>query len=795
MSLKEYRSKRDLEESKEPVGGQKAQAGPLHFCVQKHAARRLHYDFRLEYKGVLLSWAVPKGPSLNPRDKRLAVRVEDHPLDYQYFEGTIPKGHYGAGTVEIWDHGTFAVPNGKAPKKIEKHLEEGLRKGHFTVILQGNKLKGEFFFQKLKSSKDDKSWLLIKREDAYAVGKAAVENSAKQAEMPEFISPMLATLTDRPFNGEDWLFEIKWDGYRALAFVDEKGVQLKSRNRLLLNEKFPSIVDNLKKIPAKVILDGELVVLDHEGRSDFQLMQNYQKKRKGALYYYVFDLLYADGQDLRHLPLIERKNILKKILNKAPLSLIRFSDHVINEGEEFYKEASERQLEGIIAKKISSPYRSQRSQDWLKIKTGLRQEVVVGGFTQPRGSRKKFGALLVGVYDDQGALHYVGHVGGGFSHSLLEEVYQQLSPLTQTNSPFKNAPKPNMPVTWVKPELICEVSFAEWTKDNMMRQPIFRGVRIDKEPEEVKKEVSTPKAEKKEGIRKIKDLELTHLDKLYWPQENYTKGDLLAYYHEVAPYILPYLRNRPITLHRFPDGIEGKEFYQKDISFSHPAWLKTYPVKHDGKVDHYLLIPDLRSLLYAVNLGSIDLHPCMSPCRNLEKPSYCVIDLDPEEIAFEEVIEVAAATHQFLEKAKIKNYCKTSGGKGLHIFIPLHSKYDYEQSKQFAYIISLCIHKQFPSITSLERSPQNRQKKIYLDYLQNSPLQTIVAPYSVRPRPGASVSTPLLWEEVKTGLDPKDFNMQTILERLGKMGDIFKPIFSSGVNMQTALNRLKKLLD
>ncbi|CCB86019.1 putative DNA ligase-like protein Rv0938/MT0965 [Parachlamydia acanthamoebae UV-7] len=792
MSLGEYRSKRDLNKSKEPSAGKNKRSDALNFCIQKHAARRLHYDFRLEYKGVLLSWAVPKGPSLDPYDKRLAIQVEDHPLDYQYFEGTIPKGNYGAGKVEIWDRGTYTVPHVTTREEIEKYLTIGLKKGHFAVILHGEKLQGEFVFQKLKQDAEDTAWLLIKKEDAFAT-ETDHDKPAKQVKMPEFVTPMLATLADHPFSSEDWLFEIKWDGYRALAFIDPNNVQLKSRNRILLNDRFPVIVDSLKKVKDKVIFDGELVVLDSAGKSDFQLMQNYQKDHAGVLYYYVFDLLYKDGQDLRNLPLIERKNLLKKLLKELNLPLIRYSDHIVKDGEDFYKEAVKNKLEGIIGKKVTSTYQSRRSQDWVKIKTALRQEVVIGGFTEPRGSRKKFGALLVGVYDDQGELHYVGHVGGGFTDELLEDVYKQLLPLSQKKSPFKNIPKPNMPVTWIKPKLVCEVSFAEWTKDDIMRQPIFRGLRIDKNPKEVKKEIPTASEEKKGRTSKRQELELTNLDKLYWPKEKYTKGDLIAYYQKVAPYLLPYLRNRPITLHRFPDGIEGKDFYQKNIDFSHPDWLKTFPVQHEGKVDHYLMISDLRSLLYAVNLGSIDLHPFTSRCKNLEKPDYCIIDLDPHDIAFEKVIEIASATHELLERAKIKNYCKTSGGKGLHIFIPLHAKYDYEQSKEFAHVIALCIHKQFPTITSVERSPQSRPKKIYLDYLQNRALQTIVAPYSVRPRPGALVSTPLLWEEVKPGLDPKDFDIHTILKRLDKMGDIFKPILGGGVNMQTALNRLKKM--
>lgn len=804
MSLKEYRSKRNLKESREPAATRGNSSELLRFCVQKHHARRLHYDFRLEYEGVLLSWAIPKGPSLNPKDKRLAVKVEDHPLEYQYFEGMIPAGNYGAGKVEIWDSGFYSLPNAQTSQEIEKGLTQGLKKGHFTIILHGKKLKGAFTFQKLQSASQDNNWLLIKKEDSTNISPPTNRKknsqkkhliSDKQSKMPEFIYPMLATLVSAPFSSEEWLFEIKWDGYRALAFINKGEVRLKSRANKLLNAKFPSIIENLEKIDEQVILDGEIVVVDEEGKSHFQLIQNYQKSEKGNLYYYVFDLLFKNGEDLRNLPLTNRREILKNFLNEHSFSLIRFSDDIFKDGESFFKEAAKKQLEGIIGKKITSIYQSRRSQDWVKIKTGLRQEVVIGGFTAPRGSRKKFGSLLVGVYDDQNELNYVGHVGGGFDSKLLEIVYHKLIPLIRKKSPFKKEPEANEAVTWVKPQLVCEVSFAEWTKDNRMRQPIFHGLRTDKIPKSIKKEMAElpPKA----GVKKEKSknssekIALTNLDKIYWKEENYTKGDLLEYYKIVSPIILPYLKDRPIMMHRFPNGIGGKDFYQKDFNAC-PDWIKIYPIQHEETVIHYLGISDLHSLLYVVNLGSIDLHPFLSRYQKLEYPDYCVIDLDPLEIDFEKVVEAALVAHEILEEIKIKHYCKTSGSKGLHLLIPLHGKYDYEQSQKFAEIISFCIHNKLPQTTSLERSPKKRAKKVYLDCLQNRFGQTLVAPYSVRPRPKAPVSTPLLWSEVNKHLDPNAFNITTIPSRLKEKGDIFKGILREGVNIKTSLEKLKK---
>lgn len=484
------------------------------------------------------------------------------------------------------------------------------------------------------------------------------------------------------------------------------------------------------------------------------------------------------------------------LLKESSLPFIRFSDHLIKDGVSFFKEAKKLHLEGVIGKKLTSTYQSRRSSDWVKIKTSLRQEVVICGFTAPRGSRKKFGALLMGIYDGKRELSYVGHVGGGFDSKLLNDTYETLKPLIQEKCPFKKPPKTNAPFTWLKPKLVCEVSFAQWTKDNLMRQPIFKGLRMDKSPKDIKKEIPEQISNKKENKKQKfgKELTLTNLDKIYWPKENFTKGDLLDYYETISPFILPYLKDRPIMLHRYPDGIEGKDFYQKDIAFSHPEWVRTYPVQHEGKVDHYLLINDLRSLLYAVNLGSIDLHPFMSRYKTLDKPDYCVIDLDPHDISFDKLIECALETHKILDEIGINHYCKTSGGKGLHIMIPLHAKYDYEQSKQFALLIATCIHERLPKTTSLDRDPKKRPKKIYLDYLQNRTGQTIVAPYSVRPRPKALVSTPLLWKEVNKNLDITQFNIQTIPTRLRKIGDSFKPIMGAGVNIKKTIATLQTML-
>lgn len=490
MELKKYKEKRNFKETPEPIEKAKKGGKLLRFCVQEHHARHLHYDFRLEHQGVLLSWAVPKGPSLNPKDKRLAIHVEDHPLAYQYFEGTIPKGNYGAGTVKIWDKGTYATVETTDKKECEKIITKGLKQGHLALIMNGDVLKGEYILQKLKKDPEDKAWLLIKKKDEFSSKKSIKKKVAK---LPEFISPMLATLMKEPFDSADWLFEIKWDGFRGLAFVDNGKVILKSRTNNSLNKNFPEIIENLKQIHGQAIFDGELVILDSKGRSNFQLMQNYQREKTGTLCYYVFDILLKDGVNLRDRPLIERKEILKKLLQELSLPLVRYSDHILNKGVKFFKEASKIGLEGIIGKKLLSTYQSKRSRDWVKIKTHLRQEVVIAGFTEPKGSREKFGALIIGVYDENHDLINVGHVGGGFNTKLLHELYSKFKPLIVKKCPFKNAPKTNGPVTWIKPQLVCEVSFSEWTKGNQMRQPIFQGMRIDKDPKSVVKEMAIKK--------------------------------------------------------------------------------------------------------------------------------------------------------------------------------------------------------------------------------------------------------------------------------------------------------------
>ncbi len=597
---------------------------------------------------------------------------------------------------------------------------------------------------------------------------------------------MLATLIDKPFNDKDWIFEIKWDGFRALAYLDGKNVELVSRNEKSFNEVYPSIIDELKRMNTQAVIDGEIVVQNNQGRADFQSIQNYQRYGEGTLVYYAFDLLYINGRDLRQEPLIKRKEILKEFLSEGNHPHIRYNDHIVEKGIEFFKKASEKDLEGIIGKYALSTYEEKRSTSWVKIKHSKRQEFVIGGFTAPKGGRKNFGALLIGVHKGND-LVYAGHVGGGFNTKLLEDVSKKLKALVQIQCPFKKEPKTNTKATWVKPKLICEVSYAEWTSDGILRQPIFQGLRNDKSPEEVTREMQMHVTK---SIKK-KVSEFTNEDKVYYPKEKYTKGDVLAYYEKIAPHILPYLKNRPIVMRRFPNGINSDSFVQKDL-ITHPEWIETYPVQHEGKVVNYLSINDVKSLLYAVNLGSIEIHAFNTTYDDLEHPTFCVIDLDPENISFDAVVEAAQVVHDILESVGIASYCKTSGATGLHIYIPLHEKYTIEQSHQFAKLVAYLANQQLPKTTSIERMPSQRQKRVYLDFGQNNRGQTLVCPYSLRAKEGATVSTPLDWKEVKKGLDPKKFNIETIFKRLDTKGDLFKGVLGKGADLTKALKKLER---
>jgi bifunctional non-homologous end joining protein LigD len=644
----------------------------------------------------------------------------------------------------------------------------------------------------------------------------AVDNKQVGAmPMPHLIDPMTAKLTDGPFDDPNWLFEVKWDGYRAVAEVKEGHLELYSRNGKSFKDKYKPVVEALQNLPHQAVFDGELVVLDENGKANFQALQNYQNTPSEHLYYYIFDLLYLNGEDLRNQPLLERKKKLEQVLSKAKDPL-RYSEHRIGDGIQFFKEAQQHQWEGIMAKAAESKYLiGKRSQEWLKIKTHLRQEAIIAGFTEPKGSRVHIGALVLAVYEGK-ELKYVGQSGSGFNKQSLTELKAKLEPLVQEHSPFKEKVPLSRDVTWVKPELVCELSFAEWTSDGQMRQAIFEGLRTDKkakdvihEPvissEKVVEEKSTgkqaeiPKSGKKQEDTMVLQLDrievpITHPEKLYWPQEGITKGDLVNYYQSMADIILPYLKDRPESLLRNPNGITKPGFFQKDAGDNAPEWVETKAIKAEstGQEVDYIICQNKATLAYLNNLGCIQLNPWNSRLQSIDHPDYLVLDLDPGENTYDEVVETALVAKQVLDELKIPVYAKTSGATGMHLYVPLAAKFPFEQVKDLALLLAQKVQERLPKLTSLERSPKERRNQIYIDYMQNAITQTIAAPYCVRPRAGATVSTPLQWQEVKKGLHPSQFTIKNVPDRVKKLGDIFQPVLGEGIDVAAYLKELKK---
>lgn len=828
MGLEKYHAKRHFQKTPEPKGGKAGSHSKLAFVVQEHHASQLHYDFRLELDGVLKSWAVPKGPSLDPHVHHLAMQVEDHPYEYRKFEGEIPEGNYGAGTVIIWDEGTYEPR--AATEDPQKTLRAQLRKGHLTFVLHGQKLHGEFALIRMHGD-DERAWLLIKKGDEFATtqditkqdtsiksGKRVDEVGSRAAvpagyltcpkvASPWHVSPMLTTLVDEPFDKEGWLFEIKWDGYRAIGAKKGQEVSLYSRNSLDFGTAYPAVSEALRTLPKDVIVDGEIVITDQEGRPHFEWLQSWRRAehQAGSLYYYVFDILWYEGYDVRELPLIERKKLLASVIPKK--SIIRYSDHIEAKGKALFTEMQHRGLEGIVAKKGDSFYREKnRGEAWLKIKTHQRQEVVIGGFTEPRGTRQYLGALIIGVYD-HGELVYVGHSGGGIPDAARKKLRQQLDRLERKTSPFNATPKPNAPVHWVRPELVCEMSFSEWTEDGSMRHPAFDGLRPDKKPSAIHREKPRPmraiaKDSKKQSVS-VKEqpamsssLVITHPDKVFFPKHKYTKGDMIAYYQSVADYILPYLKDRPHSLLRQPDGLTGEAFFQKNMEHL-PDWVPYADIYSESNKDtlRWTVGGKLDTLLYMVQLGCIEINPWNSRLQHLDRPDWVVIDLDPEGVTFKDVITVAREVKRVCDEWHVPCYPKTSGKTGIHIYIPLQAKYSYEQSKNFAHLLALEVNSRQPKLTSVERMPEKRRHKIYLDFLQNREGQTLAAPYSLRPNSEACVSMPLHWDEVRPSLKPTDFTIKNALKRLQRTGDLWKPVLGKGIDLPKILKSFEKSLD
>ena len=862
-NLSTYRAKRSPDRSPEPVGTVSPVPGNL-FVVHKHAARNLHFDLRLEMDGVLRSWAVPKGPSYDQKEKRLAVKVEDHPLEYGDFEGVIPAGNYGAGGVIVWDRGEW-VP-------IEP-WREGLEKGKLLFELKGYKLHGKWTLVKMKKS--EKDWLLIKERDAWmrppgepdafpeesvlsgltveeiksgetpaAQIRKALEGEAKAVRTrvdAKSVEAMHCETEDKAFTRDGWLFELKLDGYRLIASKSHGEALLLTRNGNDYTSVFPEIARAVKSLPFDdCIIDGEVVCLEANGLPSFSRLQKRGRLsspmeiRRAVVEFpatfYAFDLLAFEDFDVRPLPLVRRKELLKDVV--PALGILRYLDHIEREGEAFLEQVTAMGLEGIVAKKANSPYRRGRSKDWLKIKAERTGDFVIVGFTKPKGSRSHLGALQLADWVN-GTLVYAGRVGTGFNDELLKELHELLDPIVRQDplcagpvsepgkEPLKSEDIPDTTTTtWVDAVYVCEIRYREFTPDGLLRHSTFLRMRTDKRPHECERqgwsslvESATPDSATdsadpvadashelpappaKAPVQKT--INFSNLKKIFWPVEKYTKGDLIDYYRSVSKWLLPYLANRPLVLTRFPDGIDGKSFYQKDAPVFVPDWIRTVPIwsEETQRAIRYFICDCEEALLYIANMGSIPIHMWASREGSLELPDWCVIDLDPKEAPFSDVIRCAQVLHRVCESVGLPSYVKTTGKTGLHILLPLGRQCTYEQSRMLGELLARCVLRELNDIATITRHVTKRGDKVYLDYLQNSHGQTIVAPFSVRPLPGATVSMPLLWDEVNESLDPKAFTIKNAPERMERFGaDPVLPVLETKPDLAHVLDQLAGLM-
>lgn len=874
------------------------------FVVQKHRATRLHYDFRLEIEGVLASWAVPKGPSQNSGDKRLAVQTEDHPLAYGGFEGNIPEGNYGAGTVMVWDRGTYAVEN--APGKHFTAAEQ-VKKGEIKFALNGEKLRGSFVLVKLKQSQKGNEWLMIKHKDAaedsswdidqhdgsVLTGRTIEEikqeappkrdpspitpaelPDAYRAAMPAKLEPMLATIGDRPFSHPDWLFEIKWDGVRALAWIDHGQLTIRARSGADITARYPELAGLPNALSARqAILDGEIAALDERGHSDFGLLQERMHVRAPSkelvarvpAVYFLFDLIYCDGYDLRKSPLLARKQLLQRLLHAS--ETFRYSDHQQQFGKELFDLAKQNDLEGIVAKRIDSIYVSDRSSSWLKLKATKNLDAVIGGWTEARTAALPFGSLLLGLYEGN-KLRFIGHVGTGFDTKKHEELSARMKDLAAAKTPFEKAPVTNEKAFWVEPKLVARVKYGGWTHEDALRHPVFVALREDMRPEDCKWETEAepahenpsapeetetdastetmPASKKSLHPRKShaaatsptapsvvrspeivgrvitreadiekelfegkaeqinieldgKRLRFTNLNKIYFPESGYTKRNLLAYYYRMADYLLPFLRGRALVLRRYPDGIKGQAFFQKDVREGLPDWFKTVPIDSEerGKVIHYATADDRASLLFLTSLGCIDHNPWSNRYDDYDHPDYFFFDLDPSDgTEFSVVVKVAQALHQALEELQVTHFMKTSGATGFHIFVPVEPVYTYDQLRTFAEIIARNVTDEHKNLVTSERIVAKRPAgRVLIDVAQNAHGKPLAAAYSVRAFPKAPVSTPVLPRELRTSLKPENFNMKTLRGRLEEKGDLWADFWDKRQRLENAIELLSQRME
>ncbi|HEX5031207.1 MAG TPA: DNA ligase D [Candidatus Eisenbacteria bacterium] len=854
-NLEKYRQKRDPGRTPEPFGESSSGGAPgagRRFVVQKHWARAMHYDLRLELDGVLKSWAVPKGPSTRAEEKRLAVHVEDHPLEYGSFEGMIPAGNYGAGSVIVWDDGWYRSFK-------SEDLMEQYERGKMELEFFGFKMRGRWTL--VRMSRSQKDWLFLKKDDGLASSVEAVDRYPESVitgltveEMRDRAGTLasvreravslgaskgdlfgaklaltLATLEDRPPKGPDWLYEIKYDGVRVLASRREGDVQMIGRSGEDITKRYPEIAQALAALATpRFTLDGEIIAEDENGHPLFQRLQARMHLTKPRdieaartripVRAVFFDCLGVEGYDLRGLKLEERKELLARVV--PPRGAVQRADHILEHGEAFLAAVAEMGLEGIVAKRIASRYAGRRTPDWVKVKCDRRDLFVIGGATRPQGARTGFGALHVGRYD-KGKLVYVTKVGTGFDDKALKDIGAELKPLERGTSPFDTRSPKGPGHTWYEPRLVCEVRYTEWTREGGLRHPAFLGMRPGVNPEDVKAPEAmaieadgegtapaapTAPAERTERAAPAKrakarpavsgerhEVALTNLKKKFWP-DGTTKGDLVGYYEKVAPLLLPYLRDRPVVLTRYPDGIEGKSFFQKDAPVYVPGWVRTQMIhaKDTDRDIRYFVIDDEDMLRYVANMGTIPLHVWNARVASLDRPDWMVLDLDPKEAPFTHVVQVARALKKILDDLELPSVPKTSGATGLHILLPMERRYTHEEVRTFARLLATMAVETLPDISTIVRAIRGRGGKVYVDFGQNGHGNTIVAPYSVRPLPGAPASCPLRWDEVNARLDPARFTIRTIPERFEEMEDPLRTVLGEGIDMAEAIATIER---
>jgi bifunctional non-homologous end joining protein LigD len=838
--LSTYHAKRNFGVTPEPRGRVVAPQEELRFVIQKHHARKLHYDFRLEFDGTLKSWAVPRGPSLDPKDKRLAVHVEDHPLDYIDFEGDIPEAQYGAGHVEVWDIGTWE-PDGDP--------SEAYRQGKIKFRLHGKKLQGGWNLvrTRLQASSDKEQWLLIKERDDEAraasdfdvtealphsvlqdrdvnesaprsraapakaqARKATIKaaqtekkSRARKSPMPEMVSPQLATLVDAIPEEGDWVYEVKYDGYRVLARVEGKKVQLLTRDGKDWTERLPRQARAIADLGLKSgWLDGEIVVLDEHGVPSFQqLQQSFDEHMSGRIVYFAFDLLYCDGADLREWPLSERRARLEQLLHKSSEEVLRYSATLDQPPQQLLEGACGLAMEGIIGKRADSIYSGKRSTDWIKLKCRRRQEFVIAGYTDPQGARQYFGALLLGVYDEDGKLHYAGRVGTGFDRTVLHATHEKLHRLEQDSHPFGKRPSgvTARGVHWVKPQLVAEVSFTEWTQGDILRHAVFHGLRLDKRPREIRREEATSMAvingakksqsssartqeakgrkaasgpAKKDGAGNddIAGVRITHPDRIIDPSSGLSKRAMAQYYADIAPWLLPWMKDRPAYLLRCPEGIQGQQFFQKHSGRMEIPGIRLLDPSLDPDHPPLMNVGTAQALVGTAQMGTIELHIPGATVDRFDRPDYMVFDLDPDpDLPWKRIVEAAQLTRVLLEELGLRCFLKTSGGRGLHIVAPLARRHAWADVTAFSEAVARHLAETVPKVFSAKMGAQNRQKKVFIDYLRNQPKASTVAPYAARARPNLPVSMPIDWDELPTLRSAADWTIETAVQRLNSL--------------------------